>query len=650
MNMDSELSILDNRFTSYGLYAVTILLMVNPFGKWLPGLSELQAQGNMPALANTPLSIEIQKQTIGLAPYLSLSKMQSIPSINHPVTGVKNAVVILVDFPDYQWDTQNDLNFVNPINEPGFEGIFQLDYFQNMLFSLNTFRDPFGQSVLSGSMRDYYRENSYNQFDIDGVVTSWFTVNNSYQTYCNTDGIPNTEDDYGFSGAANVRTFVEEAIALADPEIDFSQFDGDGDGFVDAVFIVHAGPGAEELFTSNYPEHFDYFWSHQSSINFLTMDGVRIGRYTIEPQNGTIGIFCHEYGHVLGLPDLYDTDGSSEGIGEWGLMAGGGWCHLPGDRFGTSPSHFSAWSKIALGWIQPIDISTGNGDWFLPPIESEPTAIRVWNEVMSQPGSDPIEYFLLENRQNVLFDAGLTRRQVDFDQARANGLVIYHVDEAVGSNNNEFRKRIDIEEASPVFSLGSWIQNLDHSRDLSKYEDLSSGNRGDNGDPFPGYFDVNQSRTDFSGDRSKNVFDDQSIPNSKNNQGISTFIAVSNVALDGTDVHFSLETNQMVTSTERTGSPASGPYDLVMSVFPNPINDTAVIQLSSNAGPEKGNANIVIYNLLGQVVRNLDIRPGAAISYWNGKDNFGVPVRSGVYFVVLTTNLEQKSRKIVVAR
>lgn len=608
----------------------------------------------MPALDGHLRPKQLNKRsTLVNPPYEQLKHIQSIPEIKKSVTGTRKALIILADFPDYTWQTQQDSNFINPINEPGFEGLYQTEYYEDMLFSLNSFRDPFSQSTITGSMRDFYLENSYGQFDIDGVVTAWYTVSKPFRYYANNDSLPNTSDDYGFGGGDNsVRTFIHEVIALADADIDFSEFDEDSDNIVDALFIVHAGPGAEELYIKNYDAHFNYFWSHQSSVSYQTSDGVAIGRYTVEPQNGTIGVFCHEYGHVLGLPDLYSRSRpvNSEGIGEWGLMASGGWCHLPGNRPGTSPAHYTAWAKMRLGWLQPVQMRSGIASMRLAPVEKEPVAVQVWNDVMSTKLENPTEYFLLENRQNILFDAGLTRRQVDFDRPLANGLIIYHVNTRNYNNDQVNRRLIDVEEASPVFTNGKWIENLDMPRDLSTYQFLDTGNRGDDGDPFPGYFDWNEDMTSFFGLREKNEFTDLTIPNSKTNAGDPTLIAIENIRIDGEDVLFDLQTNQVQTSA-LDGEKPTQPNSFTFSVYPNPMKDASQFLLRGNFEDSNLLGEIRIYNILGQLIHHFDFtasRSDGKLLFWHGRNSLGRKVQSGIYFVVASYGSFTETKKLII--
>ena len=180
------------------------------------------------------------------------------------------ALAILIGFPN-----------LPPIYEPG--------AFDTLIFSVGIYP--------TGSVHDYYWEASCGQFYLIGDVVGWFTAEHEYQYYA--------ERAYVLAG---------EAVDAADSIVDYSLYDNNGDGLVDALFIVHAGRGRED--TGNN----DYIHSHVGWMGLRYYDGVRISIYSMEPElraNGRlveIGVYCHEFGHLLGLPDLYDYDGSSAGL------------------------------------------------------------------------------------------------------------------------------------------------------------------------------------------------------------------------------------------------------------------------------------------------------------------------------------------------
>ncbi|MBU1702012.1 MAG: M6 family metalloprotease domain-containing protein, partial [Candidatus Eisenbacteria bacterium] len=332
----------------------------------------------------------------------------------------RQALVILVDFDDNVAD----------------QGDYPQQHYWDLLFSEETYP--------AGSMRDYYIENSYGAFGVTGVVTVWIRMPESYDYY--------VDGQAGFgSYPHNAQKLAEDAVVAADPDVDFSQFDNDGpdgipnsgddDGIVDALFIVHAGPGRETTGSDND------IHSHAWSMPPQSVDGVTTSSYSMEPEDGERGVFGHEFGHVLGLPDLYDTDYSSSGIGSWGMMSGGSW-----GNGGRTPVHFCAWSKMKLGFLDPVIPETNLTDVEFPRVEDHAVAYIVWTN-----GLPDNEYFMIENRQQVLDDAYI-------DGA---GLVIYHVDENVSGNQNEWHPLVMVEQADGLYNL-------------------QAGEGADDGDPYPG--------------------------------------------------------------------------------------------------------------------------------------------------------------------
>ena len=129
----------------------------------------------------------------------------------------------------------------------------------------------------------------------------------------------------------------------------------------------------------------------------------------------TIGVYCHELCHGFGLPDLYDIDGSSKGIGRWGLMSGGSW----NGSLGNSPAHPCAWSRVELGVSTPVNVTTNQSDVTVTPVETGGTIYRLWDA-----GAVGDEYFLVENRQKTGYDSYLP----------GSGLMIWHCDDGVTTN------------------------------------------------------------------------------------------------------------------------------------------------------------------------------------------------------------------------
>ncbi|PSR53062.1 hypothetical protein AHMF7605_05740 [Adhaeribacter arboris] len=385
-----------------------------------------------PAKANTPAFFE-SKQTIS-----------GPQKAGFPVTGQRKALLILIQYPDLP-NTYNHFFFENLMNHPQFKGI--------------------------GSFRDFYYSSSVGSLLVDTDVVGWYTAGHNYEYY----GRQN--------GDQRATALIREAVDAAQlAGVDFSKYDNDKDGNVDGIMVAHAGPGAEE------GSQLQYIWSHRwvlsAGNNQVKYDGVWIDDYIINPErriytNDIVGrgIFCHEFGHLLGLPDLYDIDGSSEGLGEWSLMAGAAWL---GDEH--TPGNFCAWSRTTLGWMTPWEISRpGNYSLYFGSIGYKiPTAL-------------PNEYFLIENRQKLNLDVGL----------RGSGLAIYHVNSNLSGqsgNANENMKMVDLEEADGRNDLDNRI------------------NRGDAGDLFPG-----------SGN--KTAFNDATYPNSRTYTNASTGINIHGISV-----------------------------------------------------------------------------------------------------------------------
>ena len=334
----------------------------------------------------------------------SQSSLRDSP-LKAPKVGTMKNLVVLVQFSD----------LAGTRTRPEYEALF------------NTI--GYNTDGATGSVKDYYLEVSYNALTVESVVAEWVTLDHDFAYY-------GANDAYG--NDIRPREMVQEALAKLEARgFDFSTVDGDNDGWIDGLTIIHAG-GGEEYSGNNA----DYIWSHEWAMTSpLTYDGKSMRYYHTEPERRgwdsaptswgitRIGVICHETGHFLGLPDLYDYGYDSKGAGEFCLMAGGSW---NGDS-GTSPAHMSAWCKKTLGWLTPIVVSAG-ATFTAPRVEDTATAYQL-------NGLFPAtQYFLIENRQGYGFDAGLP--------GSTRGLLLWHIDETQPDNDDQTHYLVDLEEAS----------------------------------------------------------------------------------------------------------------------------------------------------------------------------------------------------------
>jgi immune inhibitor A len=380
-----------------------------------------------------------------------------------PLRGTLRVVVVLAQFSDHAMTQSRQ-------------------HFENLFFSTG--------ALPNGSVKEYYREVTNGLINIAGEVVGPFTLPQTLAAYA-----------HGASGTGNAlpnaRTMALDAAQAANPTVNFAPYDNDGDGFVDAFIVVHAGPGAEVTGSQND------IWSHKWVLpnGAYNADGSKIYGYLTVPEDSKIGVCCHELGHLLfGFPDLYDTDYSSEGIGNWCLMAGGSW-----NGGGDIPAHPSAWCKVNQGWVS-INTPTSNGAVNIADVKTGRTVYRLWKD-----GGSGSEYFLVENRQRTLYDRALP----------GDGLLIWHVDEAISSNTNENHPKVALMQA-------------DGNRDLER-----GNNRGDAGDPFPG----SANRTAFSS---------ASTPSSKSYAGVNTCVALTNIGPSGPTMSTNLSVRCVVKLKEQS--------------------------------------------------------------------------------------------------
>lgn len=334
------------------------------------------------------------------------------------------------------------------------------------------------------TMQNAYKESSYGKTNLvrkENTDFAWVELPKGASYYLDQEGTYAEGGVYklgNVNGDAHTGEFIRDLLKAADDQVDFSKY-ADEEGNVPNVFVIHEGTGAE------YSRDPAQFWSHKWSLlsalyygkyyetgkpadvhagmtqgewidktiaEDMTYDGVVVNNYNIQPGIGgnvagfdaatntykeeaktgpfpvQTGVYAHEFGHALGLPDFYDTVYSSEGVGNYSLMSGGSWMRYPNkpEYGGNSPTHFDPFSKIFLGWAEPIEVTPESGVQTITlPAASKAEADNGIVK-MEVPGSNGTEYFLFENMQQDGFNKGMVRQGED-----AHGLVAWHVDENV---------------------------------------------------------------------------------------------------------------------------------------------------------------------------------------------------------------------------
>lgn len=365
---------------------------------------------------------------------------------NFPTTGEVHSLVILVQFADTKFSTVgSDAHqfFNSMLNEPGF-----------------TYSNG-----ANGSARDFYVNSSNGRFQPQFDVIGPVTLPKKYSYYGANKG-SSTDNPVA------LEEFVREACTLADPLVDFSQYDHNQDGFIDNIYFFYAGKGEADSGDGNA------IWPHSAyyadiakeagvTQKSLKLDGIEVGNYTcsneingtiITPQPAGIGTFVHEFGHVLGLADHYDiyygmatfTPGSFDTMDRASY-----------NNNGNTPAAFSAYERACLGWLDLTVLKNGVDTLnVLPDLNDSNKAYMV-----PVGGTNDQEYFIMENRQQKGWDAFIP----------GHGMLLWHIDyDAKAWEKNELNitgthQRVDIVEADNKLT--------DNTR---------------SGDPFPGTSNVTQ--------------------------------------------------------------------------------------------------------------------------------------------------------------
>jgi M6 family metalloprotease-like protein len=405
-------------------------------------------------LNTTPKGLSYSGNQVGLMK--SISGMYQKPRLKSAqISGSRKYLCILIGFTDKAFSSTK-ADFEALLNQVGYAA-----------------------DGASGSVYDYYKEASYGQLSLSFTVAGPYMASQNMAYY-------GANDQQGRD--VNPEALVTEAVKLADPDVNYADFDNDKDGTVDGVYIVHAGFGEDSGASANT------IWAHTGNIQPLTLDGKSISDYSCSSElRGTtgkgitrIGPICHELGHILGALDFYDTNyttnGTYDGTGDWDIMASGSW-----NNNGVTPAHHNPYNKIFVyGWAAARTFTSGSNVTLLD-AEGSNNSFYIVNTATSN------EFFLLENRQKQKFDSYIP----------GHGLIIYHVD-------------------------GNYISKSANEINIGSHQGMYPVCANATGLPPSTYGTINSTGLPFPGSGNKTSFTDLTIPNS-----LSWALAKTNAPITG---------------------------------------------------------------------------------------------------------------------
>ncbi|MET7320390.1 immune inhibitor A domain-containing protein [Streptomyces sp. NPDC005549] len=268
-------------------------------------------------------------------------------------------------------------------NSTAWQEDYDQEHFQDLYFGS-------GKGV--DSVKTYYEKQSSGRYSVDGEVSDWVKVPYNEARYGSNKCDPDNCAWYAVQDGVTAWVADQKAAGRTDAQIksqltqydqwDRYDFDGDGDfnepdGYIDHFQIVHAG---EDESAGGGAQGEDAIWAHRwyafgtdagatgpadNKLGGTQIGdtGVWVGDYTIQPENGGLGVYAHEYGHDLGLPDHYDTAGGDNSTGFWTLMSSGSWLGTGRNEIGDLPGDMNAWDKLQLGWLNYDTAKAGVNSW-----------------------------------------------------------------------------------------------------------------------------------------------------------------------------------------------------------------------------------------------------------------------------------------------
>ncbi|MDR0205937.1 MAG: M6 family metalloprotease domain-containing protein [Bacteroidales bacterium] len=372
----------------------------------------------------------------------------------------------------------------------------------------------------TGSVRDYFRESSYEQMDITITMCGIYTA-------------PKSSAYYATEGAQELAWWLAMEL-VKDSTIDFRDYDADGDKMVDGFHFIFAGIGQEAGGGQGC------IWSHMSMINPVYKNGKFIRNYSCSPEllSGgitTIGVICHEMSHaMINIPDFYDTGGNGfQGTGNWDIMASGSWNGIPG---GNCPPHHNMATKAHVGWVEPILLEDPETILNMPNSAKNPIAYKINTNTLN-------EYFLLDNRQKIGFDLSVP----------GEGLLIYRVRNCVTQGLNSSHPQ------------GTYPVCASSNLELPNGNPASYGLINSAGCPFPG----TTNQTSFTDDTTPSMKSWNGNPNKKpitditHNNRLISFVFMGGSCLMAKNLNVEYEANCSKALINWDNSSKGNQYDLL---------------------------------------------------------------------------------------
>ena len=362
-------------------------------------------------------------------------------------TGSKKGIIILVNFADKTFNAANNQTLFNNIANA----------------------EGFNQGNFNGSMHDYFTSQSNGQFDLTFDVVGPVTLSQNYAYY----GQNNSAGD-----DMRPEQMVVEACNLVEDMVDFNDYDWDGDGEVDQVYIVYAGKGEADGGAK------DTIWPHEwelsETYSDFDIDGVHINTYACGPElNGSsqingLGTMCHEFTHCLGLPDFYDTrtNGTNFGMDSWSLMDYG--CY---NNNGYTPCNYTGYERMFCGWVEPIELTEDMQVTGMKSLEDYGDVYIMYN-----PGHHD-EYYILQNVQKKGWDL----------YAESKGLMIMHVDYDKDIWQQDVVNNTTSRQRCTIFPADNSLSSYSTYGDLFPYN--SNNSFGNNTSPAAKLYNANTDGT-----------------------------------------------------------------------------------------------------------------------------------------------------------